>query len=244
MPFGKRKKPRPPVRPYCAAVVPAAGQALRMGGGGKIFTQLCGEPLVAYTLTALDACPDIDEIVLSARPDDIIPLGDLCRQYSFAKVTHIVRGGDTRTASVYAGLMAISPKAELAAVHDAARPLVTPALISEAVRLAARYGAVAPAVPSKDTVKEIQRDHVLSTPPRESLALIQTPQVFNAGLLKAALVSALREDWAVSDDCGAVERMGMTVWLSPGSYENLKVTTPDDLILAEALLRQRLDMKK
>ncbi len=234
----KKKKSATQPRPYCAAVVPAAGQAVRMQGQDKIFYELDGVPLIIQTLMALNACPDIDEIVVAARADDVIPLSEQCRLYNIAKLSHIVCGGKTRVHSVLSGLMAISPEAELAAIHDGARPLVTSSIISDVVRLAAQCGAAAPAVPLKDTVKQVENGRVLSTIARDSLMLIQTPQVFNAGLIKGALTMALQENWDVSDDCGAVERMGMSVLLSEGSYENLKVTTPEDLLVAEALLRR------
>jgi len=234
MAFGLHRR-RQPKRPYCGAVVPAAGQALRMNGQGKLFHELDGVPLIIHTLTALNVCPDIDEIVAVARPEDLVMLGRLCREYDITKLRHIVCGGATRAQSVLNGLMVLSAEAELAAVHDAARPFITPELASAVIRQAALSGAAAPAVPPKDTVKTAEGGRVTATLSRDAVMLTQTPQVFNAGLLKGALTRALREDWDITDDCGAVERMGMTVCLVEGSYENFKVTTPEDLLLAEAL---------
>lgn len=207
-----------------------------MGGQGKIFCEIDGVPLVIHTLLALDQCAEIDEIILVARPDDIIPLSECCRNFGVTKLTQIVTGGASRTESVLNGLMAMSGKAGLAAIHDGARPLVSPELVSRVVHLAAHAGAAAPAVPPKDTVKKADGSRVLTTLPRDSLMLVQTPQVFDTDLIKGALTMALREAWALTDDCGAVERMGMSVMLSPGEYENIKVTTPEDLLVVEALL--------
>ncbi|MDR0671988.1 MAG: 2-C-methyl-D-erythritol 4-phosphate cytidylyltransferase [Oscillospiraceae bacterium] len=227
-------------RPYCAAVVPAAGQGRRMGEGtDKLFRDVAGAPLLVHTLRALEACPDIDEVVVAARPDAFETIGALVRRFGLSKVRSIVRGGGSRPHSVLNGLLAVSPFASLAAVHDGARPLVTPALISETVKLAAKTGAAAPAVPPKDTLKEARLSQVLSTPDRAAMMLVQTPQVFDLGLIKGALTRALREGWQITDDCAALERMGMSVFLSQGSYENIKVTTPEDLIICEALLARR-----
>ena len=234
----RRKQPHLP-RPRCGAVVPAAGQATRMAGQDKVLYELNGVPLIIHTLLALDKCPDINDIVVVARPDDIVLLGGLCRQYDITKIRQVVCGGPTRTHSVLNGLMALSLETELAAIHDAARPLVSPQLISNTILLAAQTGAAAPAVRPKDTVKKISGTQVESTVPRDTVRLIQTPQVFNAGLIKGALVRAIRENWEITDDCSAVERMGMSVSLTEGSYENFKVTTPEDLIFAEALMERK-----
>ena len=237
MAFGARgRKGREPNRPYCGAVVPAAGQGMRMEGQGKLFYILSGVPLIVHTLLALNACVDIDEIVAVARPEDIVRLSHLCQAYEIAKVRHIVCGGEKRPHSVLAGLMALPPEAELVAVHDAARPFLTTELASRVIRLAARTGAAVPCVPSKDTVKRVFGDRVLETVERHALMLVQTPQAFNTGLLKGALAKAIRENWEVTDDCGAVERMGMSIFVTEGSYRNFKVTTPEDLIFAQALV--------
>ncbi|MDR1157956.1 MAG: 2-C-methyl-D-erythritol 4-phosphate cytidylyltransferase [Oscillospiraceae bacterium] len=226
-------------RPHCAAVVPAAGRSRRMGETDKLLYEAAGAPLLVHTLRALEACPDIDEVVVAARPDALETISAFVLRFGLSKVRHIVHGGDSRAHSVLNGLLAVSPSAALAAVHDGARPLATPALISRTVRLAAKTGAAAPAVPPKDTVKEVHLSRVLSTPDRSGLMLVQTPQVFDIGLIKGALTRALREGWEITDDCAALERMGMSVCLSEGSYENIKVTTPEDLIICEALLTRR-----
>lgn len=235
----RRNKKKQPPPPFCAAVVPAAGLARRMEGADKLLCELDGVPVIVHTLLALERCPDISEIVVVTAPDAIIPVSALVRRYEIGKVSRIVKGGKNRVNSVMNGLLEISPQARLAAIHDGARPLATPSLISAAVRLAAVTGAAAPAVPPKDTLKQVKDGYVSATPDRAGLALIQTPQVFDAGLIKGALARAAAEEWDITDDCSAVERMGMNVALSEGSYENIKVTTPEDLAICEALLMRR-----
>ncbi len=235
----RKKEKAPPQREFCAAVIAAGGQAVRMEGLGKILLDLDGIPLIAHTLLAFEASPDIDEIVIAAAPEDILPLGQVCRDFGLTKVTKIVRGGENRVESVWNALMEVSPQAALCAVHDGARPLVTPDLIGRVVALGRRFGAAIPAVPLKDTVKFCEDGRVTGTADRAGMCAVQTPQVFDAALLKVALHQARDEGLTITDDASAVERMGMAVHLCDGSYENLKVTTPEDLELAVALLHRR-----
>lgn len=226
---------------YCAAVVPAAGSSARMGGEDKLLMEIDSTPVIVYTLSALSACPDIDEIVVATRQDNILPLGSLCREYALDKVTKIVCGGSTRAESVMAGILELSGKETLIAVHDAARPLATPALITQVIRCAAEKAAAAPAVAVKDTIKVCRDGLIVSTPERSSLFAVQTPQVFEASLLKGALTRALSTGLAITDECAAVEAMGMKVSVVEGDYANLKITTQEDIVLAQALLEWRLN---
>lgn len=233
-----RKKERKE-RPFCSAVVPAAGASSRMGGENKQFMLLDGIPVLARTLMALDRCPLIDELVVVTRPEDIVPVGDLCRDFEISKPVKIVAGEEIRLKSVLRGVLEVSEKAELIAVHDGARPLVSGDVIEEAILRAAECGAAAPAVPVKDTVKTASGGRVTGTPDRASLFAVQTPQVFEAGLLRGALQSAAVCCAEITDDCSAVERLGMSVTLTRGSEENIKITVPVDLAVAEAILRWR-----
>lgn len=237
--FGRLRGRKREEKPCCAAVVPAAGTARRMGGREKLLESLGEMPVLAHTLRALDNCPYITEIVVVTRGDLIVPVGQLCRDCAFSKVTKVVLGGETRTHSVLAGIREVSPEWELIAIHDGARPLVSAEVLEEAIVKAASCGAAAPAVPVKDTVKRAAGGVVEETLERASLFAVQTPQVFEAGLIKAALTKALEEGAELTDDCAAVERLGMKVALTRGAYENLKITTVEDLILAEALLEWR-----
>jgi 2-C-methyl-D-erythritol 4-phosphate cytidylyltransferase len=206
-----------------------------MGGTNKLFADLGGMPVVARSLSALDASRCIDEIVVAAREEDILAIWDACRQFGLRKVTHVVKGGATRLQSVLGALDFASPKAEFVAVHDAARPLASPALIENVAALAVKYGAAAPAVPPKDTVYIKNAKAFGQAPARSDLLLVQTPQVFRAELLRGALARAAQEGWDCTDDVSAVMRMGMTVFAAEGSYANIKITTPEDLAIAEAL---------
>lgn len=225
--------------PFCSAIVAAAGSSSRMEGENKLLLPLEGIPVLARTLMALDNARLVDEMVVAVREADLLAVADLCKIYGVSKPVKIVLGGQTRLESVYLASLECRRDAAFLAVHDGARPLADPALIDRVVALAHRTNAAAPAVPVKDTIKVIRDNVVVSTPPREELRAIQTPQVFDAQLLRAALQAAAASGVEVTDDCSAVERLGKEVYLTEGSYENLKITTPEDLLLAEGLLRRR-----
>ena len=233
------RRKREPQGPRCAAVVPAAGSSRRMGGQDKILLPLDDIPVLMHTLRALSASERIQEIVVVTREDLIVPVGQLCRDCALDKVTKVLVGGATRADSVLIGVEEVSGRAELIAVHDGARPLVTVEVIDAAIRKAAECGAAAPAVPVKDTVKRALDGVVVETPDRTQLFAVQTPQVFDSDLLLGALRRAVEDGAAITDDCGAVERIGMKVCLTEGSYENIKITTPADMLMAEAILHSR-----
>lgn len=238
LPFLKRV--REARRPRCIALVAAAGSSRRMGGVNKLLQPLEGVPVVVRTLTALQLAEGIDEIVVAAREEDILEISQLCRTYGLTKCSKVIRGGESRVHSVLLAALEASPEAELLAVHDGARPLATPELIDRVVAAAARCSAAVPAVAVKDTVKTFREGGAVEeTLDRAALRAVQTPQVFQAGLLRAALQAALEQDAPVTDDASAVERLGKVVFLVEGEEENLKITTPSDMILAEALVRAR-----
>lgn len=220
----------------CGAVIVAAGSASRMGGIDKVMAALGGEPMIARTVRAFQQCGAIADIVIVTRPDLIRPISALCAQMD--KVRMVVAGGQSRQESVALGLNALPKGVELAAVHDGARPLITDAVIDRTVRAANSYGAAAPAVPVKDTIKVVRGGLVTDTPDRASLQAVQTPQVFDFDLLRGALKKAAEDASAVTDDCSAVERLGMAVKIVEGDERNLKVTTPMDLKIAEMLLEE------
>lgn len=223
----------------CSAVIVAAGSARRMQGTDKIMAELCGEPLIAHTIRAFEQCEDISEIILVTRPELREPLSELCVRLHFQKIKTICKGGETRAESVQKGLDCVSGKSSHVAIHDGARPLVTDKVIHDAVRKAAKFGAAAPAIPVKDTVKVVHGGLVESTPDRSGLYAVQTPQVFEVKTYTAALERAIGSKQEITDDCSAAEAFGMSVYITEGSDENLKVTTPTDLILAEAILKAR-----
>lgn len=225
--------------PVCSAVVAAAGSSRRMGGENKLLLPLDGIPVLARTLLALDSAALVDEIVVAVRESELLAIAELCKTYGIRKSVKIVRGGEDRLSSVLLATLECRRDAALIAVHDGARPLADGALIDSVITHARRTNAAAPAVPVKDTIKVAQDGVVSHTPDRATLFAVQTPQVFDASLLRAALQSAKDTGAAITDDCSAVERMGKSVYLTEGSYDNIKITTPEDIILAEAILQKR-----
>lgn len=221
---------------FCTAVIPAAGSSSRMGGLNKLLYDLDGVPVLIRTLTVFQNSPLIDEVVLVTREHEIDEISDLCKQYALDKVTRVVAGGSTRTESVLNGVRAASKQADLIAIHDAARPFLTERVLAECISAAKSYHAAAPAVPIKDTVKKVNGKLVETTLDRSSLVAIQTPQIFTRELITAALFDAMEQGVSLTDDCAAVERLGMSVFLTEGNYYNLKITTREDLVFAKAIL--------
>lgn len=224
-----------PLKP-CGAVIVAAGSASRMGGIDKVMAPLGGEPMIVRTVRAFQNCDAISSIVIVTREDLIRPISGLCREMD--KVAAVVAGGSSRQESVHLGLNALPKGMKLAAVHDGARPFITWQVIDRVVRAANTYGAAAPAVPVKDTIKVVQGGLVTETPDRATLQAVQTPQVFDFDLLRGALKKAQEDGAQVTDDCSAVERMGMKIKIVEGDERNLKVTTPMDLKIGALLLEE------
>ena len=227
------------MRPFCSAVVVAAGSASRMQGTDKIFTPLGKRPVIAWTLQAFQDCGDVDEVILVVRPDSIPQAAGICAQYGFEKVTKVVAGGSTRAESVLNGAAAVSQRARLLAIHDGARPLVTAQLIGDVVKKAAETRAAIAAVPCVDTIKIQREGFITATPDRNTLVSVQTPQVFDADLIKGILTRAVEEKWPITDDASAAERCGVKVAVSTGSYDNIKITTPTDMVVAAGILARR-----
>ena len=221
---------------YCGAVIVAAGSASRMGGIDKVMAPIGGEPMILQTVRTFQQCDAIREIVIVTRQDLIVPIMDLCHE--FDKVQMVIVGGASRPESVAAGLSALSDKVKLVAVQDGARPLVSWQVIDRTVRAANTYNAAAPAVPVKDTIKVVSGGIVKETPDRSALQAVQTPQVFDIDLLRIALQQAAEADAQITDDCSAVERLGMSVKIVEGDERNIKVTTPLDLKIAELFLEE------
>ena len=217
-----RKKER---HPRCAALVPAAGRSERMGGTDKLTAPLCGVPVLLRTLRALDEAALIDEIVVAVSPERLEEIAALCAGANVKTPLRVVEGGGSRTQSVLLAALAAGDSCELLAVHDGARPLILPEQVDDMVRLGQRTYAAAPALPVTDTVKVADMAGLV--------------QVFQANILKAALQSAIQAGADITDDCSAVERLGKEVWLAPGWRENIKITTREDLTMAEAFLRER-----
>ena len=217
-----------------SAVIPAAGSGTRMGGGtAKQFLPLRGEPVLVRTVKLFSACPLVDEIVIAAA--DLETTRELVGH--LPKVARVVPGGATRQESVWAALQAVHSRPRIVAVHDAARPLLTPAVREGVLRAAAVHPALVVAVPVQDTIKQVAPDGtVVATPDRGSLWAVQTPQVFWADVLVQAFRQAMADGFTGTDDASLVERIGVPVRVFRGEPTNLKLTTPADFRVAEALL--------
>lgn len=224
---------------YCAAVIVAAGRATRMQGEDKILLELDGRTVIDRTLELFQNSDMINEIVVVTNTEKMGYIRSLCQARGYTKVLSVTEGGETRVHSVMRGLDHVSNKNGLVAIHDGARPLVTPEIIHDTIGKAVSFHAAAPAIPVKDTVKGAKNHIVTDTPDRTTLFAVQTPQVFDYDLIRGALQKALESESKITDDCSAVEALGMSVYLSRGSEENIKITTPLDVILAEAILKGR-----
>ena len=223
------------------AILLAAGRSTRMGGGpNKQFIELLGKPLVHYSLAAFEQCCVVDAVVLVRRPDYAQQAEQIVREREFKKVVAFADGGAERQNSVWNGLERCDPSTDIVAVHDGARPLVTPALIESTIASAHAYGTGIAATKVVDTIKEANEDKtVVRTVDRTKLWAVQTPQTVKFSLLRDAYTRVFGKKLVVTDEAAAVEMLGQEVHLVETPFLNLKITTPSDLAIAEALLRQR-----
>lgn len=224
--------------PLNTAVIVAAGSSQRMGQD-KLKLSIGGMSVMERTLRAFESCEEIHEIIIVTREDRLQEMADLGAQCGITKLKQVILGGSTRAGSSLAGVTAASRKSTLIGIHDAARPLVTPDGISAVYQAAKKHQAAAPVLPLKDTIKEMKDGKLVSTPPRENMAAVQTPQVFQADLIRAALSEAVQKELPITDDCSAVEAMGIPIEAVEGWEENIKITTPFDVLIAEEILRRR-----
>ena len=221
---------------YTVMLVVAAGSSTRMGQP-KQHILLEGKPVLLHTLLALQAVDSIDELLLVTRPEDIRHFTALAAEAGVTKLKTAVPGGSTRQQSVANGLAALPPQTTLVGIHDGARPLIAPETVAAVIATAARTGAAAVAVPVKDTLKRTDDSGiVLDTPDRAHLWRVQTPQVFSRDALCAAMDAALAAGRDFTDDCQLMEQAGHPVQLVPGQDTNLKLTTPEDIRLAQAMM--------
>lgn len=229
------------------AVIVSAGKGVRfMEGQKKQFYFLGGKPILAHTLDKFETCPLIRSILLVVSQEDMDTcLKEVIEAYKFQKVSQIVPGGKQRQESVKKGIDALPKDTDIVTIHDGVRPFVTRAMIEDSIHSAVRYGAVVLAMPVKDTIKMSNPDGtVLKTLDRESLWQIQTPQTFQANVIKEAYHRATEDGLIGTDDASLVERIGGKVHILPGSYTNIKITTPEDLLLANLFLKMDTLTKK
>lgn len=222
-------------------VVPAAGQGKRMGAGyNKQFLTLMGQPILAHTVRLFEESCFVSEIVIVASEGDIPVMEELVHRHGFGKVAAICKGGMQRQDSVRAGVRALSPTIQRIVVHDGARPLLTLQAFHKFLEETQGYSAAIMGVPIKDTVKRVDTTgNVLDTLPREHLRAVQTPQIFDRGILEKAHFQAVSVGYYGTDDASLLEWMEHPVQMVAGMQENIKVTTPEDLWLAERILTMR-----
>lgn len=225
--------------PHCSAVIVAAGSSQRMGND-KIMAALGGIPVLVRTLAVFERSIFVDEIIVVTRMEKLSQVADLCKKYGIHKVSKVICGGKTRMESALAGVSEVNKKATLIAIHDGARPLVTEDLIRRTVYAANDQLAAVPALKSTDTLKLLDENNFIrGSIDRESVLRIQTPQVFSADLIKGALTQAVKRGQTLTDDSSAMELMNVKVYTVLGEEDNIKLTTPRDLVIAEAILKDR-----
>ena len=224
---------------FVSAVVVSAGNSTRMGGVNKQFLEINGIPVLVHTLMVFENMDTIDEIVVVTRESDIEDVKSLVEKYGIYKVSMVVKGGETRQFSVLSGVSSVSETTDFVAIHDGARPLVTEKVVSDTLSQAFESGAAATGVKVKDTVKQVNDDNdIIATPDRNYLRFIQTPQIFDKALYLDA-VNTVENSKDFTDDCMLVEAYGKTVKFVDGDYENIIISTPDDVELAENYHRRR-----
>jgi 2-C-methyl-D-erythritol 4-phosphate cytidylyltransferase len=220
-------------------IVVAAGKSERMGKDvDKVFLSLGTQPVIAHSLAAFEHCPDIDGVILVVRKDRVDAARGMAQMYGYSKVKRVIAGGGKRQVSVANGLAALNEDVRIVAVHDGGRPCVSPQLISETIKTAKRYGSGVAAVKLTDTVKVVDKGVTASgTLDRSKIWAVQTPQTFKVDLLRDAFDAVRKKKATVTDESSAVELLGEGVRLVPAPMTNIKITTPDDLTLAAALLK-------
>lgn len=227
------------------AVIVGAGEGRRMGGSRrKQFTKVAGKPIIAYTLEVFEDSDSIDRIVVVVPRDALSWMRkEVVETYGFKKVGAVVGGGETRQQSVFSGLKALDAKTSLVVVHDAVRPLVTDLLIKRVIDAARKTGAAITGVPARDTVKRVESGQIVGTLDRRLLWLAQTPQCFRYDLILEAHRRAAQEGFEATDDASLVEKYGAKVTVAVGSYNNFKITSPEDLPVFEYFLKQENRLK-
>lgn len=220
------------------AIIPGGGLGVRMGTEiNKQFLEINGKPIIAYTLERIAQCSLVDEIVVAVPADWVdFVLGDIVQQYQIAKVVRVISGGATRQESVYLGLTTLDKNDSLVLIHDAVRPCISLDLIEKVVEKASQTGAAIAAIPVRDTIKLVEGGVIRATPDRQNLWCAQTPQVFRKDIIWRAFERAVDNNVVATDDASLVEALGVAVHVVNGEFTNLKITMPEDLLLAQMLI--------
>ncbi len=227
--------------PHCSAVILAAGSSTRMGTDKSVLT-LDGIPVIIRAVQAFEKHDLVDEIIVVTREESVPMIADLCAQYALKKVRRVMAGGATRAESSLIGVTAVDKKAEYIAIHDGARPLITQKVITDALYAARDYHAAVPVIPSTDTLRMVEDGFIGGDVDRDSVIRIQTPQIFDADLIKGALTYAVDKNVTVTDDSSAVRLTGFKIKTVEGDVNNIKLTTPEDVPVAEAILKEGGDL--
>ena len=223
----------------CAAVVLGAGSAQRMGFD-KMTAMLDGQPVLVRAINAFEQSPFIEEIVVVTKEERLEEVAELCKTSNLSKVSSVVMGGKTRTESALAGVMALKKDCRLTAIHDGARPFVSKQLIEDCIRRASIQYAAIPVVKSTDTLRAVDENgSLIDTYDRDRVVRVQTPQIFLSEIIKGALSDAVQQGMTFTDDASAVERMGVRIQAVEGDEENIKLTTPQDMLIAQGILERR-----
>ncbi len=227
---------------YVSAIIAAAGMSNRMGSRiNKQFIAIDGKPILAHTLDKFQKCKYIDEIILVSKEEEIeYCQKEIIKKYKFNKVRKIVKGGRERQDSIYNGLLALDERTNIVISHDGARPFVKIENIVDSIEGVINHKACVIGIPVKDTIKVVDsEDDVFTTPNRATLWAAQTPQAFYRDIIMSSYLKAIEDDYRGTDDSSIVERTGQRVKMIMGSYENIKITTPEDLLLGESLIKDK-----
>ncbi len=226
---------------FNSAIIVAAGIGSRMNSDTtKQLMDVGGLPIVVRTLKQFEKCEDIDEVIVVTRKEEFPIIAEFIKKYKLKKIKHVVSGGETRQQSVINGLSRVDEKSEFVTVHDGVRCLITPRKITEVCRAAYRYGAATAACMSKDTVKVAdEKGFIKETADRNYIWMAQTPQIFRTDIYRTAAFTAKKEGFTATDDNSLVEHLGFKVFLCDTGYENIKITTPEDIFTAESILKAR-----
>lgn len=222
-----------------SAIIVSAGNSSRMNGIDKQFSLIENIPVIGHCMLAFEKCESVYEIIVSAKAENTEKIKQIAAQLGISKLTHVVEGGNTRQASVVNGIKKVSDLTKMIAVHDGARPLIKSENIQKVIADARIFGGATLGVPVKDTIKVVSDNLITDTPPRSSLYITQTPQVFKKSVYMRGMDFALRNGLDFTDDCQLAESIGIKVYMTKGDYTNIKITTPEDISIAEILFKER-----
>jgi 2-C-methyl-D-erythritol 4-phosphate cytidylyltransferase len=219
-----------------SVIIVSAGSSSRMNGIDKQLALINGIPVVVRSMLAFEKCESVLETIVVTSEKNIDTIKKLAAEYNITKLAAVTAGGKTRQKSVINGVRIISDKSSMIAVHDGARPLVSPENIEKTIADARVFNGAVLGVPVKDTIKTVSDGLITDTPPRSSLYITQTPQVFRRSVYLRGIEFAARNYLDFTDDCQLAEAIGVKVCMTTGDYKNIKITTPEDIAIAEAIL--------